>query len=496
MIDGFQVTHHATTDALAALPIWEVLVNEQTNRRVNDSRTAVVRGVNMELKPSVKHGGQNLLLNGSLHRWHNGGEANSNEFSFFGLCDAVGSLSSALGVNPKQCDLHGLEIGVNIPLDFSPLRIIKNVVRYKGEPFTRINKRCEKMGVVASLHDYEVKVYDKAKQCGEDCGNVLRIEVHINKMRFIKNYGINTLADLQNPVKVHQLKAVLFEVIEGIIWTDSSVNTNQLSQREKTDWANYRNPCFWDRLDKFKAFRERVKAVALVEKYGEIIDLKQLVSKAWDRLFDGALDGEMVALNTCLKAVEADEKTLPFHRPVEDLEAVENATFSPLECSVKRLHNTTNETNKENAIKSNTENEIVGKNCAKNAQAEKRCCKSCGRDISAQKHNSLFCSEKLFSKAAKACRNKDSNRRRNLKRIIKRAMMQNNFVAVTYQDGLGSGASYTDTLHPSELMSMPKTWFDRVVSIVILPTNRNEPSEGMEGKAAKEFLKTIGNVSD
>ncbi|HEY8401336.1 MAG TPA: hypothetical protein VIK89_08745 [Cytophagaceae bacterium] len=48
----------------------------------------------------------------------------------------------------------------------------------------------------------------------------------------------------------------------------------------------------------------------------------------------------------------------------------------------------------------------------------KRYCKSCGRDISGQKLNSVFCSEKIFGKEAKKCRNKDSNPRNHVKRKI------------------------------------------------------------------------------
>jgi hypothetical protein len=43
-----------------------------------------------------------------------------------------------------------------------------------------------------------------------------------------------------------------------------------------------------------------------------------------------------------------------------------------------------------------------------------RFCKSCGRDISNQKKGSVFCSERMFGKVAKGCRNKDSNPRNNL----------------------------------------------------------------------------------
>ena len=42
-------------------------------------------------------------------------------------------------------------------------------------------------------------------------------------------------------------------------------------------------------------------------------------------------------------------------------------------------------------------------------------CITCGRDISSQKKGSKFCSEMLYGREAKKCRNRDSNPRNNLK---------------------------------------------------------------------------------
>ena len=47
---------------------------------------------------------------------------------------------------------------------------------------------------------------------------------------------------------------------------------------------------------------------------------------------------------------------------------------------------------------------------------DKRYCKTCGLDISQQDARSQFCSERLFGKDAKRCRNRDSNPRNNFLR--------------------------------------------------------------------------------
>lgn len=47
-----------------------------------------------------------------------------------------------------------------------------------------------------------------------------------------------------------------------------------------------------------------------------------------------------------------------------------------------------------------------------------RICVTCGRDITDQKSGSQFCSEKVFGKEAKKCRNQNSNRRNNYRRKV------------------------------------------------------------------------------
>ena len=56
----------------------------------------------------------------------------------------------------------------------------------------------------------------------------------------------------------------------------------------------------------------------------------------------------------------------------------------------------------------------------KNIEVEERKCFSCGRNISNQKKGSKFCSEKVYGKEAKRCRNVDSNPRNNFKQREKR----------------------------------------------------------------------------
>jgi hypothetical protein len=489
MIDGLQFSVNDVSGNLIKLPFWEVQILERTGQRVNDTRTAKVNGMHLTLKP--KQGkGMVLNANGSLHNWHNEGEGNAGQFTPTDICKAVESLTNILSISPEHCALHGLEIGVNIPLSCSPVRILKNAVCYKGRPFTGINKRNLRKGIIANLSQYDLKLYDKAAQSGKDCGHVLRLEIHYHKMQPLELYNIKTLSDLQNPLKLHQLKEVLINAIEGIIWTDTAANIDQMTDREQKKYLHYANPKAWQGLNKFKAARQRKTAAALVAKYGKTTDLTSPLNDVWATLFEP----EKQAI-----------KTLPFYHPEKEKQADKNATFLHLECNSKKVAQRVENTEGLNATFLQTKEEQMKEtntppNRAKIAQckhAPKRC-KTCGKDISHQHEKSIFCSEARTGKAGKRCRNKDSNRRLNIRRMISWAINKPDYLQITYTDE--TGRTFTDTLHPTEV-TMKKSLLDRIVNIKKIyhsQTQSNETATAKEPnrkrKAGKES-KVLPNES-
>lgn len=482
MFDGISTLYRVPdeTGNLAALPCWEVLVNEQTGKRVDECKTANLRGLNLAYKPSI-NGGFNFIIKGSLHKWHNAGNDNAGRFSITDVQTAVYSLCNVFEIEAGRVELHGLEVGVNITLPFPALRVLKNAVCYKGKTFTPINKRNVHKGLICALNDYEVKLYDKAAQSGLDCGHVLRLETKVNKMRFLKDYNLSTLAALTEPDKAYEAKQILCNVLDGITWTDTSANLNTMTDREQKQWLYLSNPKSWQNITKEKAYRQRQKHTTLFQRFAKFDtgqQLRQLFTTTWESLFTGYL--------------EAGNCT-PFHQPNQESEAIQKVTISLLECTVKRLPDPEGKAGSNDTTFCITPN--TNTNSAKTAQGKishNRYCSTCGKDISQQKKNSRFCSAGFVGeKAARLCRNKDSNRRRDLKTIIKKAMQQNNFIKVTCTDSLGN--SDTQTLHPSELQTFSRQWFDTVKAISVLPVRRDELPVNLEGKKAKGYLQSLTN---
>jgi len=432
------------------LSCWEILVNEKTGQKINDIRSTNIRGLDMKLKPSI-YGGYTLLGNGSFHKFHNCGEQNADQFTFAKLSQSIDSFADIFGVDSEKCFIHGLEIGVNIPLPYSPLRVFKNLVCYRSRAFTQINKKNARNGLQCALTQYRVKVYDKEKQSGLKCGHLLRFEISIDKMQILSKYGISTLADLHNPKKLYPLVDLLKEALQGIIWTDTGLNLKLLTAREQKQWLYYSNPKMWESLGKYQRNRALKTWGNLLRKYGQPPNLLPLVLDTWERLFSTAFEAE---------------KPQPSYQHNLEMEAHETATFLPLECTVKKLRNTIEKPISPIASSGNKKNYNITHNNDLEKVPLKRCCLSCGKDISQQSPRAIFCSENIYGKAAKQCRNAHSNKRRDKKRIIQKAMTTDYYLVITYTDE--NGNAYTDTLHPTEL-NVSKEWLDRIQNIFLQP---------------------------
>lgn len=466
MIDGIYIVYEVPEkDNYLMLDFWETLVNVKTLKRVTDRYTATFRGLNLALIEKMNKTGYRMEIKGSLHKYYNCGLHNADRFTFSDLLNAISGLCNVFGLDADRCNIHGLEIGVNLPLQSSPVDMLKNLVSYGNKGFDLINKKVISVGVQSLLKQYSLKIYDKAKQSKKE-GHIIRFEVSIKKMQPLEKYQIRNLADLMQPDKVQPLVNMLLEACSRIIWTDSKADLKKMTDRDQKKWLSYSNPITWQNMVKRDRWYHVKQWETLLKKYGAIPDLLTMILNEWETLLQA-------------------EKFRLFYHVGENCKHVKNWTFLPLECKVKKSN--------EDLLKvvpdkiKESDNINGAKATQTDWQKEDKFCLSCGNDISHQRKQSKFCSAKYFGEQkAKQCRNKNSNQRLHFKRQIKRAMTMNNFLQITYHSK--NGATYTETLHPSEIL-LNRIWLDRIDRVVILPANRNEQPEILDTDRAKELMK-------
>lgn len=307
-------------------------------------------------------------ITGSLHKYWSKGE-NHSDFTFSELSECITDLCLKFNINPLEAHLAGFEFGVNVSPLFNPFEFCGHVIAYKNESFSkfRTNKKIQ-IGFEAQKQQYSVKVYDKGKQYLKET-NYLRFEVKVSKMKFLQSKGIKTfhLTDLLNPKVLNQLGELLNEMFEECIVSDK-VRTSDLTATELKIYTLCSNPKVWERFDSRERYRKRNQFERIIEKYGlnkwKGITARMIRDK-WNLLYS--------------------------FKP----ESVENLTDLP-----KRQKGEFNRLSK-------------GLIYHTSDLPKKRVCKSCGRDISQQKKGSVFCSESIFGKEAKRCRNLNSNPRNN-----------------------------------------------------------------------------------
>jgi hypothetical protein len=450
--------HNPSLDFTAPV---SVSTGEILSRKVE----AVAGDLRFVLSPTTG-GSLACSLVGSLHKYKNGNGCNWDDFTLSELSHTLMVLSQDYSVDLESSYLHSLEVGVNIPLNYSPKRVLKSAICHKGKAFTDINRKDKNIGIICEHEEYTIKLYDKGYQNRINNMYVLRYELKIKRMRVLEQYGIKTLLDLRNPDKVASLLFLLLDKLDEIVFFDFSFNAQSLTDRQRLNWERYSNPKYWEGLNRNMYYKSRKLHAELSTKYGAIQGSKILSEKV---------------VKKWLQLLEIKQETRrQFHRFFEGIESRFKATFSHLECLSEIVATGGKK------IPSKFQQDHEQQNEAKN----RRFCVSCGRDISHQKKGSRFCSEKELGKAARRCRNKDSNRRLMIKRKLKIAMDKDLMLRITYTDR--HGTCFTDTLAVGEL-NVSREWLDRVVSVEVIKKEPQHPK--LEGEKATEYLQTINNQS-
>lgn len=403
------------------------------------------------------------FISGSLHKYKNNGLHNSDDFTFADIVKVVEDLNNKFGLIPEKTPLHRLEIGANIELPFKAKRFIDGAICHKGEAFNKMSRKNGFIGCICEHTDYDIKLYDKGTQERLN-KNLLRVEIRFKRMRILGE-NIKTLLDICKEANLKHISNLFLEKIKEIIFFDKQSKLKAITEPQKLRFERYGNPYYWAGKNRDQYYKARQKYKELVRKYG-CLDLQNLLLE---------LLGEKLVYLINDKPKKGDV----FHGFINDCKHKERATFSTLEYM---LENVAKEREK-------TEDEQRDKNY-KQMNDKKRYCKICGRDISNQKKGSVFCSEKLYGKEAKKCRNKDSNKRLEIKRKITRLFKHNIFLQITYKDEYGN--EYSEVLHPKEIGGFSEVWENRILSI----SRVDGKGKPLYKESAKDFIITLKKQND
>jgi len=369
----------------------------------------------------------NIQLDGSIHKFHNQGIHNYNDFNFIQIQNTIKELKKNLSLNPYKTRLNNVEFGVNVITSFKPKVFLERLIMHKGKGFNKDKKKniyyrqCEH-------EQYIIKIYDKGLQF-KLSQNIMRFEIKVTTMQFLKGIGLNYLSDLNNKEIFLKLGEILNQIWNEILFSDLELDINKLNSKENILFVNGKNPMYWESLyesakksgsQKGKRDRALNDFKKIIEKYGDGIpkEIGISIKNKWNELLNTNYESGSIKKQIKL-----------------------SKTKNLIPCEISDIHINQNITNRADLDFIYSINPLNSTNV----------CIVTGIDISHQKENSKFvsaktilnnpeleknsiirsgkkrlrkCKESNSYYAAHNLRNKDSNPRNNLKRRLYKSISQ------------------------------------------------------------------------
>jgi hypothetical protein len=242
-------------------------------------------------------------ITGSIHKYFNEKGHNWNDFTKADLSEAILTLCDWLKIHPSQAQLHNVEFGVNINTPYPPKDLTSNLASFKKEIFSKMALTGNGSFHTADTSDYVIKCYDKGAQyqLGD---NLFRFEVKVKVMRFLNVVDIKSLEDLQSAEKLENLGLLLIDSWDEVLLRECLPN-NLLTASEKRVIETVCTSATYAKLDRKKRYKIRKAYLEIVDKYSteelkgtnRRKDVKELLTKKWDVLLKGDVCDKLLAVN-------------------------------------------------------------------------------------------------------------------------------------------------------------------------------------------------------
>ena len=270
------------------LSTGELKTTNRNGNRVTPSKNASFNGLEFKIYDTGT-----VTLSGSLHKYWNNGAHNYNDFNIEAVYWVLNDLKEKFNIEPEQCILKCLEIGVNIIPPIPTNEILDYSFLHKTLPFEYQKNSEEGKYKQAQHSQYIVKLYNKALHYlskGFKIQNeILRFEIKYTKMQKLNEKGI---FNLNNLIKygLHNFKTELLTEWQNVLFFDNTIQIDTLSTKTKTALLEYSNQNYWTGLlnnkqtKNFRYHKTQLKKIT-IENSNKIQDLtSEIISKKIDFL--------------------------------------------------------------------------------------------------------------------------------------------------------------------------------------------------------------------
>ena len=228
------------------LTTGELKTINRNGNKVTPSKNASYNGLEFKIYETGT-----ITVTGSLHKYWNNGAHNYNDFNINAVIWVLNDLKTKFNIEPDQCVLKCLEIGINIIPPIPTNDILDYCLLHKTKPFEYQKNSDEGKYKQVQHSQYIIKIYNKAlhyqsKGFKIDT-EIMRFEIKYTKMQKLNECGIFNLQDLIN-YGLHNFKKDLLTEWQNVLYFDKTIQIDPLSTKIKNALLKYSNPNYWTEL--------------------------------------------------------------------------------------------------------------------------------------------------------------------------------------------------------------------------------------------------------
>jgi len=213
----------------------EVRTTNRDGKKITPHQTAYYRGIKFVIFDTGL-----VTIEGSFHKYWNGGEHNYNDFNLTSLKVVLKEFLNSFEISPSDAIINQLEVGLNISTPYPANKILQHIFLHKTKEFLKCYTKTEGNYYQTEHQHYYIKIYNKSLQYKKHYKvekDLLRVEIKYKRPR-LKKIGVNTLEDLINISFEVFNKDLVFE-FENLLFYDFTIKHNS------TRLFNYSNPIYW-----------------------------------------------------------------------------------------------------------------------------------------------------------------------------------------------------------------------------------------------------------
>lgn len=240
------------------------------------------------------HQGNKHIFQGSLHRYYNQGGLNDNDYDLTQVRETITGLQKDFNLIPEESKILNFEFGVNInlPIGMDAQAFQKYLVSANTKAFEKLNPKRPMVGYIAEFNEFSIKIYDKGYHAKSGATDLVRVEIKINRTRWLDQFGFIKgkdlyLSDLLNPLNIKILGDILLNKVRSLILTPREIDKRKLSPKQIQTFYECRDARSWEEWTSKQRERKRAQLSVIFKKVNQAdpVDvLAELVVSKWREL--------------------------------------------------------------------------------------------------------------------------------------------------------------------------------------------------------------------